>query len=470
MSDTGEAKSSGGGGSGVLCTECGQDVGQTTSTRLMWTHPLRLIPLVVFIGAIVGAIALSTPLVSFLGYSGGVAHSWSTKGFHSVSGLLEPIKSTADLRAAGAHDPETSDQLLRAINSKLGELEGYLWEGKIRFVTLGTSGVVQHVAEYGIGSTVFEHYESSTFTDVRDPSSFAPIDIYPLSSDSVSYGPIEYSSVVSAHNGTHMISVEVSYIALLVQLAACWLVAWIIRKMFVRFGVQFFASKAGRVVVLTFVLAGSGVVSILFPRSTDYVIAGSSPIRTTAWKPFDDIKDAVESAIENPSESDVFLALLDGLLVGEDEQESLIGIEIDALHDTHQSYWRMGFEWDVEIASGGSVSYSRLDEDGIEVPVIPGPQVQVEHAALDHSWRNMKFVKRTNAGMRYLSFSPVSVLGFIAMAIWFWKFERWISLGILRRIHRRRVKRVQCIFCAYPLSDPALQARFGDKSPQNLVP
>ena len=59
----------------------------------------------------------------------------------------------------------------------------------------------------------------------------------------------------------------------------------------------------------------------------------------------------------------------------------------------------------------------------------------------------------------YMFLNVVNMALIVVSLYWLWAALQWISRLVLARIQKRRVRRDQCIFCRYPLTEEGRNAR-----------
>jgi hypothetical protein len=441
----------------VLCPECGEDVCTTRDTARGWTHRSRVLP-----KALTGCIALLIVLTLAFTGSGWDSYTASSFQFEDVvkdfSEVLDPIISVGQPGYLDGEGSSSREAFIESLAQKLSEVEKQYWRVPLRLVSVEPNGMTARKRSYGVGEEIFRWKTDSHLLDVRTPDAW---DRDPYQSDTVwvFYGPYEYSREVFKHNFALKKTFVVNYVSIFAVLASSWLLIWILGLMLARFGIQSLNSPKRLLFGLGILLLGIGVFSLAFPNTLSYTLVNDPPTKTSEWVAYNTLAEIVDQAKADPNRDSQLWAMIESISPDIQDGDLIVGIQYDYIVDSRVKLWSMGIGPDIELLSGSTRWILKMGEDE-NAEIVEFPSEIKRGLSLDFvDWRYFTFGWQSDRFERSVDLAPTSVMSVAAGVIWFWMLARWVALRLIKRAQRRRVRRDQCIFCAYPLSDEGKKAR-----------
>ena len=509
----------------IRCSECGHDVRTLRSLKQKWSHRSRVIPRVIWIvlvsvlvgyGLYSGGWQYSVrPMSMALGSMnwGGQSSSLSRTALDEDTrylGLadLEVAIGGADERVV-AQVEETlarlDEQIREAVDRydliEAGEVKGATPEG-VQFGLKEARGMrVEETAYSFLGRWLAVGY-SDRLSDISDPGAFEEFAhlVTPVVHWSIRPS-LQYSRTLPG--GYRQVTVTLSLWSILGVLSVCMVltacIRWLGRRSVVKNrarGVYRLCDwRWGAMVICLVLFVGAGVIALVGAKPSTMVI--SHAYQDIAMSPVYSI-DELRAAMVDPEKAraigqvivdlipDLRLKQEEGIRAGEigignlgngyvyiPDEEMLVGQLWQ-----YESPAGAGLNGSPTIAAGGVAENRSLNVSigpwfrllGWNKQVYPTQEAVVAYSGVDffETWRNlsefgMLTVRWTGRLSRTrISLRPTSLVLLPMLLYWVWRGLHGTSRLLIRLKERRRERRNQCIYCAYPLSHEGTLARYPD--------
>lgn len=451
----------------VPCPECGGDVCQLRDTKRNWTHRSRMTPRLVWL-------VLIAAFVGYWIYSGMWMTSSRSSGFRlqfntAQASSLSPegvavdsaqsFLSKQDLHDAIAGDQAMIEKVQRQLQKPIDRNQSIQRMPEIVNVRFGfkePNGFHINDTQYSLGGQWVSINTSNILADIRNPDSVELNPHIDQFQTRYSWFPIFYYSY-TLPGGSPQYSWNINFITILGVVGSCMLLVRFIRWIGDKGGLRLARMRGFGVIVVTLLLAAM-ISVVLWSKDTN--TTRHSTVYNDA---------AISQAYTVESLSEIV-----------NDQEKLIEwcmevVEIVPADDTRELLLGQIWIYKSPVGAGPQVEYKSFsigydhlpmfrwdsrkypeeisDQDLPPIPNYRGLRWLKEQGAIPLSWGSPRDHQSV---MVY----PFIVLAFILVMHWLWRILHWISRRILARVQKRRVLRNQCIFCSYPLTAQAVNARY----------
>ncbi|MGJ8636639.1 MAG: hypothetical protein ACSHX5_07320 [Phycisphaerales bacterium] len=453
------------------CPECGGDVCEIHSTKRGWAHRSRMIPRLVWIVLCLGLIGYWV----FTGYIENVRGFTAPVGLHQqqstrVATSLNPsyradehptFVSTQDLRDAIQGDADA----MNTVREKITEAHRFTQSSdtkrrveSVRFGWKETLGSHDSSRAYQFGGLLWNTYHSSKLQDVRDRSSVGH-DQYRWSwgEGGWTFFPQLGKRTIS-QDGAVNDAWSINLINVFRLFSVCLVIGCVLGYAGKRLRIPLLRTKYSCVILMMILFCSAFAYSALTPKDFDRV-SGSM------------MQDSIVSDIYLVEELNTVVAddaqlvqLCEDLLalIPPTENNELLLSQAWIYGKSQQQWARpttdsfgFGISRFAQVLRYEKRSYKDRGVDE-QIPEIYQRSLwQSIHGSgnLGFQWGPIDSQK----SLRVDLFTIVS----IAVLFWFiWRICHWSARAVLRRVQKRRVLRNQCIFCSYPLTAQALNARY----------
>lgn len=450
------------------CPECGQDPAITRQQPMGVSYRAAYIAAGLWSLAVLLTLAYSLPWTQ--------AKIGNPLAIYSSTNLGQPEYSTALTPAVSVADLRDHKQAAEKINNALDPLRikhGRWWaDAQIRFVLTDRSGMRYDQRYRGFGGVWISEYANTHLTDVtHEPTGNGPWN-YPI--EAIDSGVFDGRARLDTDwlglrtettrlSGGQWYRRSINPVWFLVSIVSVALVLHITIRLLRRVLRRWNRIPEMRPLV-AWCLIGAfliGVVALGYQRTLEYHhIAGmdisqSDPERLGPWIGSDEFELLLLGPDRGQAILDHLLALCenhpDHLIIGYQTKR-------ESVTEFHQLNAQLGHN--AELMSFGSMRFlSETPDDSLVPAKRPGylkPGFSLDHAK---NWEAIWIGHNSALVSWYVSiyWTRLIFVGFLA-----WVLLR-VSLRIARifvyRTQRQRVRRDQCIFCAYPLSENALNLR-----------
>jgi len=441
-----------------ICPECGRNTQLTKAAVihkwcLAWTLPK----------AIIGLMILSVLLLSLPGIRSAAGIGWSSRSWttpREMAGAItpDPAISLHEVRAMLAGETEMKTKIFEALRKKLDGLDDVLWEGRIRFAGIESKGVAQEVSDYGFFVSGCRVQSQSLLRDVRDLESWDLERATPMES-AVIYWPYGYMNQSVAHENAYMKNIWFDYIDVLAVIASVWFVVWIFGIVLKRFGIPALSHRHVMAIAIVGLLGLYIVASALYPTHRRYLMVVGKVNQSSGWIQYETLMSEIKSKESEWNEDGQMWKALASISLANPESDLLLGLQFDYGHDIDTTWWWINLGSLVELSSGSTVSMTRRDgsaeESMVETPDEFG-------RGFDIQWEDGKYIAlkwTSDKQVRTMKIEPTAIVLLLASVIWIWKLNHWVVRAWIDRQTLQRIRRDQCVFCAYPLTHQAALAR-----------
>jgi len=457
----------------IVCPECGGDVCVVHDTARGWTHRSRVLPRMTWAVVCLGLIGY---WVSIGQYSAALTPANTTnqqaRNNRWIAATLNPLElglgvgedyvyvSAQDLRDAIDGD----EDVLVSVAQKFGEAEEYNRKNKdsstsierVQFAWHEPYGSIGSLRRFSFGKSLLWLSESIMLEDIRDHDSVG------RSQSSGSWGEggwsfwprFGYTDIT--RDGAVTRSWDVNLVGIFQLVSVCLVGAWLIGLAIGLIGLskeKRFKVRCGVFIVL---LISAGLVSwgeawvYTFERgesSQDIALSG-------AWT-----LDYLDSVIADEDKMSLFCKDLLGLIPAGYGEDLLLAQAWDyapvsrQVIDPSEKTVVLWIRYTLLIGYYG-YQFEHVDE-AREIQQVDGTiwDGLIDYGMLRLRWGPLERQSTLSIGV----FSWIS----IGVVFWMlWTMTHWVSRLVFGRIQKRRVRRNQCIICAYPLTQEATQARY----------
>lgn len=456
----------------VQCPECGGDTCVLSDLRRKWNHPSRVVPRIIWIVLFLGVMGywVSQELWSYTSWTNATQMHQQTRNVSSLSpwgGFADQVPvytSTNDLMAAIEGDQTAVVQIRELLqhavdhadkDADLPDLES------VRFGLKKLDGSINETVMYRFGGQWVMRSHTNMIPDVRDPNSEYSQDSYGVREDWGFFPRISYW--FSEIGGHLQRSFVIDYITILGVLGVCMGLAWMICLIGRCCRIGYFRKR----------LVWGGLVMVLFLVSAVVALIDVQPQTFRASTAYDDVSlsnkydlDSIRSITLDEDAVVEWSRDILALVPSDHKTELLVGqlLEFDssfrdsrtlAEHEALSIGLRRFapiFEW------RKTVYPDEIAEEDLPTPFrVHFFRGIVERGALQSRWG-------TKRATSFVSLHIVNLALMPAVFYWLWVLLHWTSRRILARVQKRRVLRNQCIFCSYPLTAQAVNARYPRES------
>lgn len=454
------------------CPECGGDTAVLRHRPRVWSERAVHLPVCLWILLMILLMALVTPWVqSRLGSPFAIYHSTVVNGTAYAS-PIDPGVSAAEI----AEQSEPGLRRLDGALDVLGEQYGPWWAGiQLRFVFVEKAGMRYDQRERGLGGAWVSEVSNTQLADVRhEPTGDGPWD-YPIED------VIRTQFNGHGRTGSSSFGLEVERVRLdggqwyrrnwnLVNFLSS-LAVLVLMLSATRRGIAWWQRRRGRpsrpkhlrwgvvytLCIVVFVVLGyhheHGYHHMAGRNITPGTLLGSGP-----WLDADEVEHLL---IGDPDRS----ALLEYLepMAADAPGDAILAYQTVLSVDSNLTQYSATMGASGELMSVSIMRYTSTLPDGstraANRPAYHAAGFDIETEALGR-WIGVSYHSDRATHSVTVYWTRLILLGLVC----------FVALGLLRligrqlayRTQRKRVRRGQCIFCAYPLSPDALAARSGD--------
>lgn len=463
----------------IACPECGKDVCVLHDTKRSWTHRSRVIPRIVWAVVCLGLIGywISTGQVySVKNQTQAQAYQVPAMPAGKVSTNLNPI-GRADLEIEYVSSQDFRDaidgdeQAISVVRKKITEAsvatkESKTW-GSVESVQFGWKepfGSFTSNKMYRFGGMLYSTHHSIKLHDIRDPNSVGHKQYR------WSWGENDWSIFPRlgkrsvTQNGAIIDSWNIQYVNIFRLVSICIVCGWLVGILGRRLHIPVIKKRyTSMVLAVALILVG-------------VIYAGTNPgvQEQTSGSFARDIAQSNVYTIEQLDEAvsdDVKLIELSRELIGvipEWETQELLLSQAWNYAKTNVADGTVK-KWAKPTTDIFSVSLSHSSQL-IGYTKISYPDIKADEQ-VRASWKPSFWEGIREHGVVAIQWGPlenqrmisIGVLTFISIGVLFWliwKINHWCARFVLGRVQKRRVIGNQCIFCAYPLTQEATQARY----------
>ncbi len=465
------------------CPECGGDPRITRHRLKGLSHRAAYIAVGFWAFLLVLVVAYSLPWVQDkVGNQLAIYTSASGGGQYEYCNPLTPAISIADLR-----NDTTGPQQIRDISQRLITQYGRWWaDTEVRFVFVHTAGMRHDQRTSGFGGVWSNEHANTYLTDVSyEPIGDGPWD-YPLDAiDTDVYSSfrtnerswfglridqMRLNGGQSYSKSIYIFQILISIISMLLILHFLLQTLWVLLRKWYR------TPKHHRLIHRTTISFGFIVVltSGYLNTSEYHFIAGVDMTNVGPGQIGDWIdSEQFEQYLVNPDQTEPLIAYLRELSA--DLPEDLILAyqtlrDTDANSITEYTVLNAQLRYNAELMSFSRI---RFLESGPNATTTPGtlPGYLKHGFTFDHAadWGALWIGYNSASDSRHVSiyWTRLIFAGFVAwMAL---RIALWIAHRFAFRSQRQRAGCDQCIYCAYPLNEHALQLR-RDANPESQPP
>ncbi len=463
-----------------VCPECGQDVRVLRDTNRSWTHTSRMSASIIWLVIVLGLVGYWLFLGAWdyaqaqidnrvtLGSEFRLALAPWTLPTDTDFGFL----STGELIHAIDGDEEAlervKDTLQLAVDDAVSTNQDKYGLLGIKYGLIEPAAYISSYADYTLGGDWVTMTTSDSILDVRNLDSMDSNRVFDWEDADWEFFPVlAYSkrSSDTTSGSTKNFVIQVDYLTILGVLSVCVIFVWVFHWTASRAGWNALGKRTIRIALIAAMFLLCIAVTMLTPQkqiSRSSTTSIQSPI-SPAYS-LDELGEIAQDSVQTIGWATEILSMYP-----EDQQEDLMLGQYRVFdQDVDTSVYEMGFERS-EILIGNRFdlfTWGRGSfQDEFPQSNLPKPHsiesklrsLQYE-GALVHIW----------GPPRSTSFVQIKIvhLALIGMALYlFWGSLQLISLLIFKGVQRRRVRRDQCIFCAYPLTSEARIARNRSRAP-----
>ncbi len=461
------------GSENIVCPECGEDVCITRDTARGWTHRSRVLPRIVWIAAILGLVGywVSIGQLNFVRGEKGMNHVPPTANIvPRIHTSLDPTNivgntvtyvSTQDLRDAIGGDADALGKVRDKLNEAHTINQTKTYGGnQVETVVFGWQepyGTFGSYQQYQFGGTLLWLAERIMVQDVRDPDSIGR-NMYQgdWREGGWSFFPrLGYTRIT--HDGAVSRSWHVSLVNLFGVVSVGIVSAWLIVLPGRWFGLSLVCKRWFRLALFLSILVLFVLLSGIRSERKEYTRGNYS--QDIAQSQVYSVDELGRAAADESALTVLCQELLD--LVPAQETDLLLA-QAWTFKPSVGKQWAKPVTDRLHVSIGRQgmlVSYEKRVyqvQDGEDIPARYRPSF----------WRDIQY-----SGMMPMLWGPIEnqkILGvgifrLISIGVLFWLIWRvlhWGARMVLVLVQKRRVLRNQCVFCAYPLTQEATQARY----------
>jgi len=458
------------------CPECGGDVCTLRDTKRRWTHRSRVLPRLAWVTLCLGLVGYWVSIGQW--HSQVLANPVSTNASLSLASTSvytnlylyeledESISiSTSELQLAINGDQDALAQVVAKFGESAHWRPSQQGQPGLESVVFGlkeTYGTFHSSVWYNFGGSLAHYSKNTMVQDLRDPNSIGrnPNQGNWRAGGWELFPRIRYSKL--EHNDAMETSYSINLLNLFGVWSMCVVVAWVIRCVCLVCRISWVWRKRLGMVTLVLLMIVSGILGIIGKEVWEMPGSIHQP----------DVAQSVPYSIEvlNGAVQDPFKAkeicqeLLD--LVPADHEGNLLLSQF-WIYQSPDQKWAQPTTSLVNAAIGRSFllsstrrTYQSIQE-GEKIP--KGHRFQFwrgfsERGVISFNWGPPEDRREFVFGV----FLVVSI-GVLSWLIW--SVLHWGARVVFRRVQKRRVLLNQCIFCAYPLTAEAVNARYQAQVP-----
>ena len=463
-----------------VCPECGSDVSVLRDTTRNWTHTSRMSASIIWLVIVLGLVGYWLFLGAWestqtqinnritLGSEFRFALApWSMPtdsdfGFLSSDELIGTIDGDEDALN------RVKDTLQLAVNDAvLTNQDKYGLLG-IKYGLIEPAAYISSYADYTLGGDWVTMTTSDSILDVRNLDSMDSNRVFDWEDADWEFFPVlSYSkrSSDTTSGSTKNFVIQVDYLTILGVLSVCVIFVWVFHWTASRAGWNALGKRTIRIALIAAMFLLCTAVTMLTPQkqisrsSTTSIQSLISPAYS-----LDELGEIAQDSVQAIGWATEILSMYP-----EDQQEDMMLGQYRVFdQDLDTSVYEMGFERS-EILIGNRFdlfTWGRASfQNGFPQSNLPKPH------SIESKLRSLHY----EGALVYIWGPPRSVsfvrikivhLALIGMTLYlFWVSLQLISLLIFKGVQRRRVRRDQCIFCAYPLTSEARIARNPPQAP-----
>lgn len=456
----------------VSCPECGGDVRVLKQIKQSRSHRSRVIPSVLWLVLVLALVAIWfwTGAWTTTSRTGNLRNPVGSD-FRTAYVPWEPTENAEPVYISSGemHRAIEGDKdALRKVNGTLTTIidrvdanQGVAGLMGVRFSFKEPQAQLDTYTAFGLGGGWFLSGNSRTLSDIRDVDS-SNTDVF-TDWESRSWGlypRISYSQLKSDTTNGRILNllIYLHYPTILGILSLCMIFAWFIRWVGRSVGVKSAEKRFvwSAIVVSFFAFCFIGAVLNQSTSSKRYTTSSQSTQISSMYS-IEELRASTLDALKTAE----WCASLLTLIPKEQNRDLLLG----QLWVFDKSKPKSSHEYtskSVEIAVIKEHSLIRWGEAsyGDEVALEDLPKTDDWYPL--HSLRDQGTVAiRWGSPRRpkYVFVNIVNIALVVVSLFWVWAGLHWASRRILGCVQRRRVRRDQCIFCAYPLTSEARIAR-----------
>lgn len=455
----------------IACPECGGDVCELSDTRRNWTHRSRMIPRLVWIVLCLG-------LIGYWVSTGYLENVWNhsqpiriqQQSSTQVATSLNPsyrtdsdsiYVSTQDLRDAIEGDPNAKSRVRENI-TEASRFTQYPDSGsRIESIWFGwkdTLGSHTSNRSYRFGRTLWILNHSAKLQDVRHLSSIGHDQYrWSLGEDGWTFFP-QFGKQTITQDGAVRDSWGIDLVGVFRLLSMCLVIGVLIGYIGKRLRIPLLRKRYSGVTLMLIMLCSALAYSAFTPSEFKRVHGGH----------MQDIAQSEAYTIEYLDEvikdDDKLIQLSRDLLalIPSSENRELL-LSQAWKYATSDTKWAtattdsfgFGTLWNWSMFRYQKRSYLDVGADE-QIPTRYRQSFRkalFEQGSLIFHWGPIE-------SQRTLSVDFFTIVS-IGVLFWLiWMISHWSARFILRRVQKRRVLRNQCIFCSYPLTAQAVNARY----------
>lgn len=462
----------------VSCPECGGDVCVLKQIKQSRSHRSRVIPSVLWLVLVLALVALWVwnGAWTTTSQTGNLRETVGSE-FRTAYVPWEPAEDVDPvyLSSREMHEAIEGDKdALRKVNGTLSTIIDRVDANQrvaglmgVRFSFKEPQAQLDRFTSYGFGGGWFLSGNSRTLTDIRDVDS-SDTDAF-TDWESRSWGlypKISYSQLKSDTTNGRVLNllVYLHYPTVLGILSLCmifaWFIQWIGRSVGFKSAEKRFVWSAIVVSLLIFCFIGA-----LLNQSTSskrYTTSSQSTPISSMYS-IEELRASMQDAEKTAEWCAGVLALLPA-----DQNRDLLLGQLWVFDETMPKSSHEYTAKAVEIAIIREHPLIRWGHTSYGVGVAPEDLPKSADWNPLHSLRDqgtIAFRWGSQRQPRYVFVNIVNIALLVVSLYWVWAGLHWGSRRILRRVQRRRVRREQCIFCAYPLTSEARIARNRSRAP-----
>ncbi|MBO6513911.1 MAG: hypothetical protein JJ974_08110 [Phycisphaerales bacterium] len=455
----------------LVCSECGGDVCETRSTKRNWTHRSRMIPRLVWIALCLGLIGYWVSI----GYIENVRGYTRPVGLHQqqstrVATTLNPsyradihptFVSTQDLRDAIQGDADA----MNTVREKITEAHLFTQSSgsnmpveSVRFGWKETLGSYTTSRSYQFGGSLWSVYQSVKLQDVRDRSSIGH-DQYRWSwgDGGWTFFP-QLGEQTITQDGAVNDAWSINLLNIFRLFSMCLVIGYVLSSAGKLLRVPLLRTKHTCVILMMALFCSAFVYTAFTPRDFDRV---SGSMMQDSFQSEVYLVDELNTVVADDAH---LIQLCEDLLalITPNESNELLLSQAWTYKKSQQQWARpttdsfgFGISRFAQVLRYEKRSYKDRGVDEQIPEMYQQPLWKSIHGSgnLGFQWGPIDSQK----SLRVDLFTIVS----IAVLFWFiWRICHWSARAVLRRVQKRRVLRNQCIFCSYPLSAQAVNARY----------
>jgi len=457
----------------VLCPECGEDVCTTRDTARGWTHRSRVIPRILWAVLCLGLIGywVSIGQWSFVQgerrlnlpqpYTGSVGQIFTSLNPFNISDQTTTYLSTQDMRDAIDGDEDALNKARDKFGGAHANNQADTFGGSlIHTVVFGWKepyGSISSNRGTNFGGVLFLHQYSAKLKDVRDTNSIGHNQYrWSWGEGGWSVFP-QLGHTNITHDGAVIRSWSVNLIKLFGVLSVCLVLAWIVVLVGVRLGVSAVRKRSLQAALYLTLLVLAGFLGSSNVSFFDRVQSNHSQdvAQSQAYQ--------VDELIQVASDDSALIALCQELLDLVPVQETdLLLSQAWTFTPSPVNKWTKPTTDRLHVSIGYQgmlVSYEKRVYQVRDGETIPARHRKPfwdgirDFGIVAAHWGPIENQKSLSVGLFHLL--SIGVLFWLA-----WRVLHWGARMVLVLVQKRRVMRNQCVYCAYPLTQEATQARY----------